>query len=77
MLFKHIPKLLRTKTYNQSIRRIYQLPGICRFLFHTTVLQSRFHKPKIRNRAVDKHSFIADPYPAVLLNPDPDPDPAT
>ena len=34
-------------------------------------------KPKIRNRAVDKHSFIADPYPAVLLNPDPDPDPAT
>ena len=34
----------------------------------TTVLQGR---------AVDPHSFYADPDPAVFLNADPDPDPDT
>ena len=28
----------------------------------------------IHPRAVDQHSFFADPYPAVLLNADPDPE---
>ena len=29
---------------------------------------------KILTRAVDPHSFFADPNPAVFLNADPDPD---
>ena len=29
----------------------------------------------VPNRAVDPHSFYADPDPAVFLNADPDPDP--
>ena len=32
-------------------------------------------KPQVTDRAVDPHSFYADPDPAVLLNADPDPDP--
>ena len=37
--------------------------------------QKKFFKtsPKTRGRAVDPHSFFADPDPAVLLNADSDP----
>ena len=31
---------------------------------------------KLVRRAVDSHSFFADPDPAVVLNVDPDPEPA-
>ena len=31
----------------------------------------------LKTRAVDPHSFYADPDPAVFLNADPDPDPVS
>ena len=45
--------------------------------FNNLSSQNTIKKSSLKaGRAVDPHSFFADPHPAVLLNAEPDPDPA-
>ena len=50
--------------------------GFCNnFYFYLLYLRVRSLRCNVWTRAVDSHSFYADPDPAVFLNTDPNPDP--